>query len=66
MDKLLRAFTKSCINELSYEELLDLESLLNIDDNNLYSFFNGTDTNVQFKDSKINLLFKNFKYNDKK
>ena len=63
MDKLLGAFTKKYINELSIEELSDLEKLIDIDDTNLYNFFNGLDTDFKFDDSKINLMFKNFNYN---
>ena len=29
---------------------------------NLYSFYNGLKTSIEFKDNKINNLFKNFKY----
>ena len=64
MDKLLGAFTKKYIDELSNEDLADLEKLLDIDDTNLYNFFNGLTTDFKFKDNKINLLFKNFNYND--
>ena len=63
-DKLLGAFTKKYIDELNNEDLTDLEKLLDIDDTNLYNFFNGLTTDFQFKDNKINLLFKNFKYDD--
>ena len=38
MDKLLGTFTKKNINNLNYEELFDLEKLLNIDDTNLYNY----------------------------
>ena len=64
MDKLLGAFTKKYIDELNNKDLTDLEKLLDIDDTNLYNFFNGLVTDFQFKDNKINLLFKNFKFND--
>ena len=64
MDKLLGAFTKKYIDELSNEDLADLEKLLDIDDTNLYNFFNGLTTDFEFTDNKINLMFKNFKYND--
>ena len=64
MDKLLGAFTKKYIDELCNEDLTDLVKLLDIDDTNLYNFFNGLTTDFQFKDNKINLLFKNFKYDD--
>ena len=63
MDKLLGAFTKRYINELDKEDLKELEKLLDIDDTNLYNFFNGLDTDFDFPENKINLLFKNFKYN---
>ena len=63
MDKLLGSFTKKYINELNNDDLNDLEKLLDIDDTNLYNFFNGLDTDFKFDDSKINLMFKNFNYN---
>ena len=62
MDKLLGAFTSKYINELDYEDLNELIKLLEIDDNNLYNFYNGLNTDLQFEDNKINNLFKNFKY----
>ena len=62
MDKLLSAFTKKYINELRKEDLIDLEKLLDLDDNTLYNFYNGTDTDIELKNNNINLLFKNFKY----
>ena len=65
MDKLLGAFTKKYINELSTKDLLDLEKLLNIDDDNLYSFYNKLKTDFEFENNNINFLFKNFKYNEK-
>ena len=42
MDKLLGAFTSKYINELNYEDLVELIKLLEIDDNNLYNFYNGS------------------------
>ena len=62
MDKLLGAFTSKYLNKLDYEDLNELIKLLEIDDNNLYNFYNGLDTNIEFEDNKINNLFKNFKY----
>ena len=64
MDKLLGSFTKKYIEILNLKDLADLENLLDIDDANLYNFFNGLETDFKFKDNKINLLYKNFKYND--
>jgi antitoxin CptB len=65
MDKLLGAFTKKYINQLSTQDLFDLEKLLNIDDDNLYSFYNKLKTDFEFENNNINTLFKNFKYNEK-
>ena len=62
MDKLLGAFTKKYINELNNDDLVDLEKLLDLDDSNLYNFYNGLNTDFKFVNNKINLLFKNFKY----
>ncbi|MDC3030880.1 succinate dehydrogenase assembly factor 2 [Candidatus Pelagibacter sp.] len=62
MDKLLGTFTKKNINNLNYNELIDLEKLLNIDDTNLYNYYTGGKTDFEIKNNKVNLLFKNFKY----
>ena len=62
MDKILGSFIKKYINELDVQDLLDLEKLIEVDDDNLYNFYNGLDTKIKFIDNKINLLFKNFKY----
>ena len=62
MDKLLGAFINEYIDRLNYNELNDLIKFLEIDDNNLYNFYNGLATNIKFEDNKINNLFKNFKY----
>ena len=65
MDKLLGAFTKKYIDELNTEDLYDLEKLLDIDDSNLYNFFNGLVTDFEFKKNNINSMFKNFKFSKK-
>jgi len=62
MDKLLGAFTKKYINELNIDDLYDLEKLLDVDDSNLYNFFNGLVTDFEFKENNINLMFKNFNF----
>ena len=62
MDKLLGAFTSKYLDQLNEEDLKELITLLEIDDNNLYNFYNGLNTNIEFEDNKINNLFKNFKY----
>jgi len=62
MDKLLGSFTKKYIDEFNNKELLELEKLLDIDDDNLYNFYNGLKTDVIFEKNSINDLFKNFEY----
>ena len=62
MDKLLGAFTDKYLDQLNLEDLDQLIKLLEIDDNNLYNFYNGLKTDIEFEDNKINNLFKNFKY----
>ena len=62
MDKLLGKFVKKYINELDEQDLIDLDKLLNIDDTNLYNFYNGFDTEFEIEKNNISLLFKNFKY----
>ena len=65
MDNLLGAFTKKYINNLNENDLLDLEKLLNIDDTNLYNFYNGFKTDFEFENNNINFLYKNFEYSKK-
>ena len=64
MDKLLGAFTNKYIEALSLKDLIDLEKLLDVDDANLYNYYNDIDCEFDFKENKINSLFKDFKYND--
>ena len=63
MDKLLSAFINKYIDELDKNDLIDLEKFLDIDDNNLYNFFNGLETDIKIEINNISKLFKNFKYN---
>ncbi len=65
MDKLLGAFTKKYIDKLSLNDLSDLEELLNVDDTNLYNYYNDLDCDIEFKKNNITSLFKDFKYIDK-
>ena len=62
MDKLLGAFTEKYINQLEEKDLIKLIEFLEIDDNNLYNFYNGLNTDIEFKNNKINSLFKSFKF----
>ena len=65
MDKLLGAFTNKYIDKLSIENLYYLEKLLDLDDNNLYNFYNGLTTDLKIEDNYVNLLFKNFKLGER-
>ena len=65
MDKLLGAFVKKYINDLSDDDLVKLEKLLNIDDANLYNFLNGLETDFIFEKNNVTDLFKNFDYVEK-
>ncbi len=62
MDKLLGAFTNRYLDQLNADDLNQLIKFLDIDDNNLYNFYNGLKTDIEFEDNKINNLFRNFKY----
>ena len=62
MDKLLGKFVKKYINDLQKEDLIDLDKFLNIDDTNLYNFYNGFNTEIEIEKNNISLLFKDFKY----
>ena len=64
MDKLLGKFTNEYIDKLDLDDLIDLEKLLNFDDDYLYNYYNGINTDVKFEDNKINILFKNFKFTE--
>ena len=63
MDKQLCAITKKYIESLSFKDLKNLEELLDIDDTNLYNFYNGLDCDIKIKDNYIYTLFKDFKFN---
>ncbi len=65
MDKLLGAFVKKYINDLSDDDLVKLEKLLNIDDSNLYKFLNGLETDFIFEKNNVTDLFKKFDYVEK-
>jgi|TARA_B100000902_G_scaffold360270_1_gene376764 antitoxin CptB len=66
MDKLLGAFTKKYVNKLNIDDLIELEKLLDLDDTNLYNFYNGLETDFKIDDNKVNQLFKNFVFQEQK
>ena len=65
MDKILGAFVLQYINDFKEIQLLNLEKFLEIDDDNLYKYYNGFRTDVIFEDNEINNLFKKFRFNKK-
>ena len=60
MDKLLHSFILKYINEIDEIKLSNLENFLDIDDEDLYKFYNGEKKTLNFKDEFILKLFKNF------
>ena len=62
MDKLLGSFTKKYINILKEEELQNLSSLLDIDDENLYKYNQGRETTIKIDSNHVTDLFKNYVY----
>ena len=62
MDKLLGSFTKKNINKLVEKDLINLLKLLEIDDDNLYNYYNGLKTDIKIEENNVSLLFKNFKF----
>ena len=62
MDKLLSSFILKYINEIDTSKLINLENFLNIDDEDLYKFYNGDKKYLNFDDKYILDLFKNFKF----
>ncbi len=63
MDKLLGTFVKTYIDNLNEKDLINLEKLLDIDDTNLYNFYNNLKTDFEIENNSVTSLFKNFKYN---
>jgi len=62
MDKLLTSFTKKYINSFNELELNYLSDLLDLDDENLYKFNQGTEMLIKIDVNKVTKLFKDFIY----
>ena len=62
MDKLLSSFTKKYINQLTNEELPLLCDLLDLDDENLYKFNQGLETQNKIVSNKVTALFRGYTY----
>ena len=62
MNILLSSFVESIISQLNKEELENLLNFLNIDDDNLFKYKQGLETEVQVSENKITRLFKDYIY----
>jgi len=58
---LLSSFVKKYIDDLSYEELIDLNNFLSIEDEKIYNFYQNNILSPEIKKNKILTLFKEFK-----
>ncbi len=63
MDIILKSFIRKYIDTLRDYELTILYDFLDIDDDTLYKFKNGLETNLELPTNRITQLFKNFKIN---
>lgn len=61
MDILLTSFVNTVINNLEYLELLKLDQFLNLNDEEIYSFYLNGNPIQSFDDIRILDLFKCFK-----
>ena len=61
MDMLLQKFVNKYINELNQKELEDLHNFLNLEDEEIYNFYNGKPLNKELEKKNICKLFQKFK-----
>ncbi len=61
MDILLRTFVKKHINNFSFDQLKELETFLEFEDEILLNFYNHDISNNKILNNKISKIFKNFK-----
>ena len=61
MDILLGNFVKTYIDEFNYSDLEDLEKLLFFEDEAIYNWYFKKDSNNSIPNTKVSLMFKNFK-----
>jgi len=64
MDKLIGKFVQTKIDDFSEIQLKELEKFLDIDDDTLYKLYTNKEFNIQYRESEILLLFRNFKYKE--
>ncbi len=61
MDLLLGKFVKKYVDNLSYQELLDLYEILELDDDEIFKWYSDLKHNKKIKKNKVSELLKNFK-----
>tara|TARA_B100001029_G_C15040629_1_gene443348 strand:+ start:1564 stop:1818 length:255 start_codon:yes stop_codon:yes gene_type:complete len=61
MDLLLSAFVKKYIDELDYNELLDLYTILEKDDDIIFKWYSNKGDNKNIPVCRVSNLLKNFK-----
>ena len=62
MDLILGGFVKKYIDKLSYEDLLDLYHLLEVDDDIIFKWYFNSDKNNNIKINKVTNLLKKYKF----
>ena len=61
MDILLSSFVKAVVENLSQNDLHDLNSFINLSDEEIYAIYRNNKSNPNFNNKKIINLFRNFK-----
>tara|TARA_B100000945_G_C20375555_1_gene594357 strand:- start:38 stop:292 length:255 start_codon:yes stop_codon:yes gene_type:complete len=61
MDLILGGFVKKYIDSFSYEELVDLYKILDIDDDTIYKWYSSKDSFKEIPVNKVSKLLKNFR-----
>ena len=61
MDILLSSFVKAVVENLSPNDLHDLNSFINLSDEEIYAIYRNNKSNPNFNNKKIINLFRNFK-----
>jgi antitoxin CptB len=62
MDKLIGSFVNTYINSFDSDKLNELEKFLNIDDDNLYKFYNNQLDYIEGANEELLKLFKTYEY----
>ena len=61
MDLLLGAFVKKYIDNLNYNDLLDLYEILEKDDDVIFKWYSDLDSSINIPSNKVSKLLKKFK-----